>query len=98
MEDQMKLPMINNNIKQKYNYPVIEKADPTTFIYNAIKKMLDENQSLNKSLNINKKKIDWEDFKNLSAYQVYTLISLNKVSNKIVIILIYLACIENNRK
>jgi hypothetical protein len=84
----MKLPMINNNIQKKYNFPVIEKSEPTTFIYNVIKNMLEENQNLNKSLSINKKKIDWEEFKNLSAYQIYTMLSLNKVK-KIIFIFNY---------
>jgi hypothetical protein len=71
--------MIYSNIEKKYNFPVIEKADPTSFIYNVIKNMIDENNSLNKSVNIKKKKFEWEEFKEFSPYQIYTLLSLNKV-------------------
>jgi len=75
----LKLPLINANIAKKYNYPIIEKSDPTTFIYNVVKEMLQEHHNLNKNINIKKKKFDWEEFKNFSGYQVYTLLSLNKV-------------------
>ncbi len=75
----LKLPIINANISKKYNYPIIEKSDPTTFIYNVVKEMLQEHHNLNKNINIKKKKFDWEEFKGFSAYQIYTLLSLNKV-------------------
>jgi len=75
----LKLPIINANISKKYNYPVIEKSDPTTFIYNVVKEMLQEHHNLNKNINIKKKKFDWGEFIDFSAYQVYTLLSLNKV-------------------
>jgi hypothetical protein len=58
---------------------VTEKSDPTTFIYNVIKNMLEEHHNLNKMINIKKKKFDWEEFKNFSAYQIYTLLTLNRV-------------------
>jgi hypothetical protein len=77
-EDQLKLPKISSNIQKKYNYPVVEKSDPTVFIYNAIKHMLEENQTLNKTLNFRNKRINWEEFKNLSAYQIYTILTLHK--------------------
>lgn len=78
-DEQLRLPIINNNIKQKYNYPILEKSEPTTFIYNVIKNMLDEHHNLNKSLNIRKKRFDWDEFKHFSAYQIYTILSLNRV-------------------
>jgi hypothetical protein len=79
IDDQLKLPMISNNIQKKYNFPVLEKSDPTTFIYNAIKHMLEEHNNLNRSLSIRKKKFDWEEFRTFSAYQIYTILTLNKV-------------------
>ncbi len=84
----MKLPIIQGNIKKKYNYPVHEKTLPSTSIYNVVKNILDEHQSLNRNLLIKKKKFHWEEFKNFSAYQIYTLISMNKnilkkIENKI---------------
>jgi hypothetical protein len=76
---EIKLPIINASISKKYNFPIVEKSDTSTFIYNVIKNMLNENYTLNKSLNIKKKKFDWEEFKSFSAYQIYTLLCLNKV-------------------
>ncbi len=76
---EIKLPIINASISKKYNFPIVEKSDTSTFIYNVIKNMLNENYTLNKSLNIKKKKFDWEEFKTFSAYQIYTLLCLNKV-------------------
>jgi hypothetical protein len=80
VDDQLKLPMINSNIQKKYNFPITEKSEPTTFIYNVIKNMLEEHHTLNKSLNIKKKKFDFDEFKSFSAYQIYTLLSLNRVN------------------
>jgi hypothetical protein len=79
VDESFKLPIINNNIQKKYNYPLIEKSEPTTFIYNVIKNMLEEHHNMNKNMNIKKKKFEWEDFSTFSAYQLYTLMSLNKV-------------------
>ena len=73
-----KLPIINNNIVKKYNFPVNEKRTPETLIFNAIKKMVDESHSLNKVINLKKNKFTWEEFRNFSAYQIYTILNLNK--------------------
>lgn len=78
IEKDFKLPMIHKNILKKYNFPVVQKNEPKTFIYNVVKNMIDEHQLLNRNLNIKKKKFTWEEFFEFSAYQVYTLISLNK--------------------
>ena len=74
----LKLPIINNNIAKKYNFPLIEKRTPETLIYNAIKKMVDESHSLNKVINLKKNKFSWEEFRKFSAYQIYTILNLNK--------------------
>jgi hypothetical protein len=88
LDEQMKLPVINNNIQKKYNFPVNEKSEPNTSIYNVIKNMLEEHHSLNRSLNLKRRKFEWEEFRQFSAYQIYTLIGLNrevlkKLENKI---------------
>ena len=36
----LKLSLINKNIIEKYNYPIVEKSGPKTLIYNAIKNVL----------------------------------------------------------
>jgi hypothetical protein len=77
-DDSLKLPLINKNIKQKYNYPIVEKSNPNTLIYNVIKNILDENHKSSKITNIKKHKINWDDFKNFSAYQMYTILNMNK--------------------
>ena len=77
-DDSLKLPLINKNIAQKYNYPIVEKSNPNTLIYNVIKNILDENHKSSKITNIKKNKINWDDFKNFSAYQMYTTLNMNK--------------------
>ena len=74
----LKLPLINKNIIEKYNYPIVEKSEPKTLIYNAIKNVLDENINEAKISNLKKNKIDWEEFKNFSGYQIYTILNMNK--------------------
>ena len=74
----LKLPLINKNIIEKYNYPIVEKSEPKTLIYNAIKNVLDENLNEAKITNLKKNKIDWEEFKNFSSYQIYTILNMNK--------------------
>ena len=73
-----KLPIINSNIVKKYNFPIIEKRTPDTLIFNVIKKMVDESHNLNKVINLKKNKFSWEEFKNFSAYQIFTILNLNK--------------------
>ena len=75
----IKLPLLNAAINKKYNFPIVEKSDTSTFLYNVIKNMLNEHYALNKKLNIKKKKFDWNEFKIFSGYQIYTLLCLNKV-------------------
>ena len=77
-DDTLKLPLINSNIKKKYNFPLIEKRTPEALIYNVIKKMMDESHSLNKMMNLRKNKFTWEEFKDFSAYQIFTILNLNK--------------------
>ena len=74
----LKLPLINKNIIEKYNYPIVEKSGPKTLIYNAIKNVLDENLNEERISNLKKNKIDWEEFKNFSCYQIYTILNMNK--------------------
>ena len=73
-----RLPMINNNIVKKYKFPITEKRTPETLIFNVIKKMVDESHNLNKAINLKKNKFTWEEFKNFSAYQIITILNLNK--------------------
>ena len=77
-DEMLKLPLINKNIAQKYNYPIVEKSTPNTLIYNVIRNILDENHNSNRISNIKKNKISWEEFKNFSAYQMYSILNLNK--------------------
>ena len=74
----LKLPIINDNIVKKYKFPVNEKRTPETLIFNVIKKMVDESHSLNKAINLKKNKFTWEEFKTFSAYQIFTILNLNK--------------------
>ena len=74
----LKLPLINKNIIEKYNYPIVEKSEPKSLIYNAIKNVLDENLNEAKISNLKKNKIDWEEFKKFSGYQIYTILNMNK--------------------
>ena len=73
-----KLPMINDNIMKKYRFPINEKRTPETLIFNVIKKMVDESQNLNKAINLKKNKFSWEEFRTFSAYQIFTILNLNK--------------------
>ena len=74
----LKLPLINNNIAKKYNYPIVEKSNPNTLIYNVLRNILDENHNSSKITNIKNNKISWDDFKDFSAYQIYTILNMNK--------------------
>ena len=77
-DDTLKLPLINKNIAKKYNYPIVEKSNPNTLIYNVIRNILDENHNSSRISNIRKNKIEWDDFKNFSAYQIYSILNMNK--------------------
>ena len=83
-DESLKLPIINNNIIKKYNYPVVEKSNANNLIYKIVKNNIDENHVKNKASNFKKNKIKWEDFKNFSPYQIFTILNMNKdVINKI---------------
>jgi len=78
-KNDLKLPLINHNIMQKYRFPVVEKEDTHSLIYNVIKNLLNEHNNLNKNTMLKKRKFDWEEFSTFSAYQIFTLMSLNPV-------------------
>ena len=40
--------------------------------------MIEEHQQLNRQLNIKKKKFEWSEFSQFTAYQIYTILSLNR--------------------
>ena len=77
-DEVLKLPLINKNIAQKYNYPIVEKSNPNTLIYNVLRNILDEKHNSSKISNIKRNKINWDDFKNFSAYQIYSILNMNK--------------------
>lgn len=77
-DETLKLPIIHNNIMKKYNYPIVEKTNPTSLVYQVIKNMLEESHNLNKVVNMKKNKFSWDEFKKFSAYQIYTILNLNK--------------------
>ena len=80
----LKLPLLNNNITNKYKYPIKEKAQPNDLLYKVIKSIIEENNINNKINNMKKNKFSWEEFKEFSAYQIYTLLNINKdVINKL---------------
>ena len=51
-DEVLKLPLINKNIAQKYNYPIVEKSNPNTLIYNVLRNILDEKHNSSKISNI----------------------------------------------
>ncbi len=82
--DLLRLPMINNNIQKKFKYPIIEKSQPNDLLYKVIKNIIEENNINNKINNMKKNKFSWDEFKDFSAYQIYTLLNINKdVLNKL---------------
>ena len=76
--DFLKTPIINNNINKKFKYPIVEKSQPNDLLYKVVKNIIDENNNSNKINNIKKNKFSWEEFKDFSAYQIYTLLNINK--------------------
>ena len=76
--DFLKTPIINNNINKKFKYPIVEKSQPNDLLYKVVKNIIDENNNSNKINNIKKNKFSWDEFKNFSAYQIYTLLNINK--------------------
>ena len=82
--DLLKLPLINNNIKKKFKYPILEKSEPNDLLYKVIKNIIEENNINNKINNLKKNRFSWEEFKDFSPYQIYTLLNINKeVLNKL---------------
>ena len=75
--DFLKKPIINNNIKKKFKYPIVEKTQPNDLLYKVVKNIIDENNISNKINNIKKNKFSWDEFKGFSAYQIYTLLNIN---------------------
>ena len=74
----LKLPIIHNNIIKKYSHYNQSSSDPKTYIYNVVKNMIEEHQYLNKSLEAKKRKFGWEEFLSFNAYQIYTILIINK--------------------
>ena len=74
----LKKPIINDNIKKKFKYPIVEKAQPNDLLYKVVKNIIDENNTTSKINNIKKNKFSWEEFKDFSVYQIYTLLNINK--------------------
>ena len=82
--DLLRQPMINNNIKKKFKYPIMEKSEPNDLLYKVIKNIIEENNINNKINNMKKNKFSWDEFKDFSAYQIYTLLNINKdILNKL---------------
>ena len=80
----MKQPLINDNINKKFKYPIIEKSEPNDLLYRVIKNIIEENNINNKINNMKKNKFSWDEFKEFSAYQIYTLLNINKdILNKL---------------
>ena len=76
--DFLRNSIINNNINEKYQFPIKEKAQPNDLLYKVVKNIIDENNTTNKINNIIKNKFSWKEFKEFSAYQIYTLLNINK--------------------
>ena len=82
--DLLKKPMINDNIIKKFKYPILEKSEPNDLLYKVIKNIIEENNINNKINNMKKNKFSWDEFKECSAYQIYTLLNINKdILNKL---------------
>ena len=76
--DLLRLPIINSNINKKFKYPIVEKSEPNDLLYKVIKNIIEENNTNNKINNMKKNKFSWDEFKDFSAYQIYTLLNINK--------------------
>ena len=76
--DFLKIPIINDNIKKKFKFPIVEKIQPNDLLYKVVKNIIEENNTNNKINNIKKNKFSWDEFKDFSAYQIYTLLNINK--------------------
>ena len=73
------MPKLTNKMQEDYKYPYLEKVNPDSLRYN-LKKMAEEsNVSLNRSYEMKKRRLEWDEFKDLSSYQIFTLLTLNKV-------------------
>ena len=76
--DLLRLPIINSNINKKFKYPIMEKSEPNDLLYKVIKNIIEENNTNNKINNMKKNKFPWDEFKDFSAYQIFTLLNINK--------------------
>ena len=76
--DFLKIPIINDNIKTKFKFPIVEKIQPNDLLYKVVKNIIEENNTNTKINNIKKNKFSWDEFKDFSAYQIYTLLNINK--------------------
>ena len=76
--DFLKIPIINDNIKTKFKFPIVEKIQPNDLLYKVVKNIIEDNNTNNKINNIKKNKFSWDEFKDFSAYQIYTLLNINK--------------------
>ena len=82
--DLLRLPMINNNINKQFKYQILEKSEPNDLLYKVIKNIIEANNNNNKINNLKKNRFSWEEFKDFSPYQIYTLLNINKeVLNKL---------------
>ena len=74
-----KKPLLHANIKQKYKLDFNSlNCGSNSNIYEVIKEMLEEHSSLNKNAGIKSTKFEWREFSSFTAYQVYTLLQMNK--------------------
>ena len=78
--DQIKLPKITQKMNKDYKFPYMEKCDPNAIKYNSLKVIKEENEYMNRSFEMKKKRLDWDEFKELSSYQIFTILTLNKVN------------------
>ena len=70
-----------NNIKQKYKGNVFENIEPNNVIFNVVTNLFKENKHLYQKYRIKKKKLDWDEFKELKSYQIFALLFINEVDN-----------------
>ncbi len=77
--EQIKLPKLTNKMHKDYKYPYLEKMNPDSLRYNLRKMAEESNVSLNRSYEMKRRRLEWDEFKDLSSYQIFTLLTLNKV-------------------
>lgn len=77
IQNEIRLPIIHSKIRNDYKFPLVEKSEPKYLIYNVIKTMIEEHQTLNRKMIVKKEKIPWEEFVQYSSLQVFTVLCLN---------------------